>query len=459
MSPVSPEQRVVLVVDDDAAVALVLERMLHRDGYAVRVVGSAEQALTAVRSQHVDVVLSDIRMPGMDGMSLLRRLKEELPDVPVVLMTAHGSVPLAVEAMKAGACDFLLKPFERDEVLRVLEKAIAELGFAVSESPRAAAFSSVSSALHNVPATRDLANEITRFGAAADTILVLGESGTGKELVARALHDQQRGGGAFVALNCAAVPESLIESELFGFEKGAFTGAASRRLGKFELADGGTLMLDEIGDASPALQAKLLRVLETRSFERLGGAYTVHVMVRVVACTHRDLASMVARGEFRQDLYYRLSAFTCSTTPLRSRPQDISLLSIQFAAEFSERHRRRCILSHSALRALQQHPWPGNVRELRSLIERLVILSDHETANADDVARELGVAGAPKTHDRSEHIQVSDVLSEHRSTAERAALVNALARAGGNKALAARVLQISRRTLYNKMADLGIETE
>ena len=443
------------MVEDDDAVAEVICRILRRASYQTHRAIDGATALAWLRCSHADLVLSDIRMPGMDGMQLLTSAKAEWPDLPVILMTAHGSVPLAVEAMKAGAEDFVLKPFERDEVLRAVDKAVQLAPSTLHSAPDACR--TPSDALRLSPSTRHLAREIELFGAKAPTVLIVGETGCGKEVVARAIHARHRPGGPFIAFNCAAIPDTLIESELFGYEKGAFTGAAATHLGRFELADGGTLLLDEIGEASASLQAKLLRVLESRSFERVGGGYSISVQLHVIAATHRDLEQMVADGTFRRDLYYRLSGFTMRTLPLRQRPDDIAELANAFLSELSVLHGRHCTLDEDALKHLRQHRWPGNVRELRNLMERLVVMNDAGRFSGADVIRELNGPTPVQSPMQTDALpDSSDGLDVHRGSAERAAILHAIDRAGGNKALAARMLQISRRTLYNKMALYGL---
>jgi DNA-binding NtrC family response regulator len=433
----------VLIVDDDQAVATVLRALLRQAGFVAEMVASGAAALESLALRPFDLIISDMRMPGMDGMQLLAQVAQRFPELPFILVTAHGTVPLAVEAMKAGATDFVLKPFEREEILFAVRKALASAP--QEEAPEPAA--EMGALVGDSPALRQTLQRLARAAEGDATVLLRGESGTGKELMARALHDQgRRRKGPFIKVHCAALPDNLLESELFGDEKGAFTGAACRKPGRVELAEGGTLFLDEIGDITPAVQVKLLRLLQDRAFERLGGTASIAANVRFVAATHRDLEAMVAKGEFREDLFYRLNVVPIFIPPLRERPGDVERLAGHFCAALGASHRGRPMaLEPAALALLQAQPWPGNVRQLQNLIERLIVLGDGETLRADDVERELGrprlvPAGEPS-------------LDSRRRSAEREALQDALGRASGNRTVAARLLGVSRRTLYNKLAE------
>jgi two-component system response regulator AtoC len=445
----------VLTVDDDAALGKVLGALLAQGGLAARHVVSGADALAALEAHPFDLVVTDLRMPGMDGMALLAQVALRWPDVPVVMLTAHGNVPLAVEAMKAGAADFVLKPFDREDLLYVLRKALAgaarERERDVAPSPAPAASSEL---LGDSQAMRAVHALIRRAAPGDATVLILGESGTGKELVARAIHDgSPRRAGPFVKLNCGALPDPLLESELFGYEKGAFTGAATRKPGRVELAHGGTLFLDEIGDVTPPMQVKLLRVLQEREIERLGATVSIKVDVRFVAATHRDLETMVAQGHFREDLYYRLNVVPLRLPPLRSRPEDIAPLARHFAALHARSHKKPMELASDAVERLRLEPWPGNVRQLQNFLERLVVLSDGPVIDVRDVERELAPApGAPAAPAHDAGIP----LDAARREVEKETIRNALARANGNRTVAARILGVSRRTLYNKLEEHGI---
>ncbi|MCP3058467.1 sigma-54 dependent transcriptional regulator [Myxococcus sp. K38C18041901] len=451
----------VLLVDDDPAVAKVLGALLGQAGLATHTARNGTEALALLERWPVDVVVSDVRMPGMDGMQLLAEMGRLWPDVPVILITAHGTVPLAVEAMKAGAADFVLKPFDREEILFTIRKALLRAqGEAVNEPLRTpSAF--VGGSQRMMEAQSLLAKAATGMA----TVLLRGESGTGKELAAKAVHDgSPRHAGPFVKLHCAALPDTLLESELFGYEKGAFTGAATRKPGRVELAHGGTLFLDEIGDISLAVQVKLLRVIQERELERLGGTQTVKVDVRFVAATHQPLEELVKTGRFREDLFYRLNVVPLWLPSLRERPEDIEPL----ARHFLDIHARTngkppFTLTPDGLAVLRAQPWPGNVRQLQNFLERLVVLSDGQTLAGEDVSRELarqpGLSAPVTTPPQgvtalaSPAAESGRTLESQRKDTEKQALVDALARAGDNRTLAARLLGISRRTLYNKLEE------
>jgi two-component system response regulator AtoC len=447
----------VLVVDDDAAVGIVLVALLTQAGMSAAYVAGGEAALRVLASKPADVVVTDLRMPGMDGMQLLAHITARSPDLPVIVLTAHGTVPLAVEAMRAGAADFVLKPFDREQIVFVVRKAMhaarhAE-GLAAAAPMAQGPFASASAAM------RDVIELLGRAARSTATVLIRGESGTGKELAARAIHEQSpRRAGPLVVVHCAALPDTLLESELFGHEKGAFTGAVCRKPGRIELADGGTLFLDEIGDVPLAMQVKLLRVLQERTFERLGGTETVKVDVRFVAATHQDLDAMVRAKTFREDLYYRLAVVPIVMPPLRARSEDIAGLVARFAATFGTANGKGAItIEADALERLQRESWPGNIRELQNFVERLVVLADGTTIGRGDVERELArsVAITPTAAPASPGAATA-TLDDRRRVTEREALREALDRMQGNRTLAARILGISRRSLYNKLAEHGL---
>ncbi|MDC0713470.1 sigma-54 dependent transcriptional regulator [Stigmatella sp. ncwal1] len=455
----------VLLVDDDRAVAKVLGALLTQAGLTVHTAWSGAEALTLLRQRPIDVVVSDVRMPGMSGLELLTEVTRVCPDVPVVLMTAHGTVPMAVEAMRAGAADFILKPFDRQEILFTLRKTLLRAqGEPAPAVLRTGAFVGRSAAMAEVEAL------LTRAAMGTATVLLRGESGTGKELAARAVHDASpRRNGPFVKLHCAALPETLLESELFGYEKGAFTGAAARKPGRVELAHGGTLFLDEIGDITLSVQVKLLRLIQEREFERLGGTQTLKVDVRFVAATHRSLEEMVKQGEFREDLFYRLNVVPVGLPPLRARPEDVEPLARHFLEAHAKANGRQPFtLTPEGLQTLQAQPWPGNVRQLQNFMERLVVLSDGPLLTAGDVARELArqpgltpssVPSAPASPPPPPATPPGNelgTLDAQRRGTERQALLDALQRARDNRTLAARLLGVSRRTLYNKLEEHGL---
>jgi DNA-binding NtrC family response regulator len=449
------ERTRVLVVDDDQAVGRVLAALLAQSGYEPAHVAQAALALERLEAEPFDVVLTDLRMPGMDGLALLREIEARWPELPVVVLTAFGSVQAAVDCMKAGAAEFLTKPFDRDEIVYVIDKVLAASAPAREAAPAPAlAFGSLIGAS---PAMGEVYRLVRQAAPTPATVLLLGESGTGKELVARAIHESSpRRERPYVKLHCGALPDSLLESELFGYEKGAFTGAVARKPGRVELAAGGTLFLDEIGDITPAMQVKLLRVVQEREYERLGGTATLTADVRFVAATHRNLEEMVRAGTFREDLYYRLNVVPIWLPSLRDRRGDIESLARHFCEEASVRSGRPGLsLDSSAVELLGEQAWPGNVRQLQNFVERLVVLSPGPRIGAADLRRELerlppaaaGPAQPPGDPAR---------LDARRDEAERAALVTALERAGNNRTHAAGILGVSRRTLYNKLERYGL---
>ena len=448
----------VLVVDDDRAVGTVLMGLLRQAGYEASYVSSAEEALARVTSRPVDVVLTDLRMPSMDGMELLEKLAERAPGVPVIMLTAHGTVETAVEAMKRGAADFLSKPFDRDEVIFTVGKALRASKHA-AEQPAGPALPAPTSRavpwLGDSAPMRSVAELIARAARTTSTVLIRGESGSGKEVAARAIHSaSDRADGPFVPVHCAALPENLLESELFGYEKGAFTGATNRKPGRVELAQGGTLFLDEIGDITPSVQVKLLRLLQEKEYQRLGGTESLTADVRFLAATHRDLDQMVEEGEFREDLFYRLDVIPIFVPPLRERAADIPALAKRFCHELGHKNGRpELVLDVGAIERLVELDWPGNVRELSNFVERLVVFVDADRITAEDVAREL--ARQPRRH-RAASATDAETLGERRDEAERAAIAEALDKAAGNRTQAARLLGISRRTLYNKLAEMEL---
>lgn len=444
----------VLVVDDEEALRSFLAEALLDEGHQVQEAGDGEAALRALAKQSFEVVLTDLKMPRMGGMELLRRLRQDQPEVEVIVITAHGTVDNALEAMKLGAFDYLQKPLSSPTELRLLVaraaeryrlRSLAEVARREG-SPQlsygAAAMAAVESALRKVAPTEA-------------TVLLLGESGTGKEVAARAVHAwSRRVEGPFVAINCAALSENLLESELFGHEKGAFTGATARRRGRIELAQRGTFFLDEVGELAPPLQAKLLRVLQERCFERVGGAQTVRADVRWVAATNRDLAAMVQAGGFREDLYHRLAVFPVKLPPLRERTEDIpplaELLLHRVAASLG---RPRLRLHPDAIAALMALSWPGNVRELANTLERAAILAEGEQILPEN----LVMPGMPVTSVPTPKITPASTPAPEsgppRTLAEieREAIEQALARCEGNRRRAAEQLGIGVRTLYDKL--------
>ncbi len=450
----------VLVVDDDRAVGMVLAALLSQAGYDAQHVLSGPAALAALASGRVEAVLSDVRMPEMDGLELLAAVKKRAPDVPVVLITAHGTIPLAVEAMKAGAAEFLLKPFDREEVVYTIGKALAGATKRAAAPPEPE-LASDGPVVGTSSAMADAMARLEKAAPTLATVLLRGESGTGKEVAARELHRlSPRRDAPFIAVHCGALPDNLLESELFGYEKGAFTGAVQRKPGRVELAAGGTLFLDEIGDVTPAVQVKLLRLLQEREFQRLGATHPEKVDVRFVAATHRDLEAMVRDGTFREDLFYRLNVVPITLPSLAKRSEDIKALATRFTEDLAERNGRKGLtIDAAAVELLRSAPWPGNVRELQNFIERLVVFAGENVITRADVERELGarVRATPMSMAAAPAVPSAGSLDSQRMDAERGAVRDALERARGNRTQAARLLGVSRRTLYNKLSELGID--
>ena len=459
-----------MIVDDEEAARYGMRRALTTFGYNISEAGSAEAARALLKQQEADLLLLDVNLPGMSGLDFLRELKTMNGHGPlVIIVTAHGSERMAVEAVKAGAYDYVSKPFELDDLRLVVKNAAETVNLRrenyslrrrieVERSQRGALIGN-SEAMQRVRAMIDKVAETDA------TVLVRGESGTGKELVAREVHERNsaRRNGSFVAVNCAALPSELIESELFGHERGAFTGAAARREGKFEQADGGTLFLDEIGDMSANVQAKLLRALEDRHIERVGGNESIPVNVRIVSATHRPLEQEITNGKFRADLFYRLRVVTIDIAPLRERREDIPMLAdtfLRLAAERYELPQRS--LSQSALKRLVEYKWPGNVRELKNTIDRAVIMAEGEEVAASDLPDEIN-AGIAKTSgqpadDESDALRVPFTADfrEDRREFERRYITRCLEHTQGNVTRAAEILDMHRQSLQHKLRQLGL---
>src|SRR5438067_7273267 len=369
----------LLVADDDPGLRESLERTLTREGYRVVLASDGRAALERVQTGGIDLIVTDLKMPGLTGVELLRAAKAIAPDLDVILLTAFGTVEEAVKAMKDGAYDFLTKPFRREQLLKLIDKALERRQLIEKNKALQQRLDDLlgqGTMIGASPASRRMLTLVEQVADSSATVLILGESGAGKEGVAKAIHQRSpRKAGPFVPVNCASLPEGLLESELFGYEKGAFTGAAGRKEGRFELADGGTLFLDEVADLAPVTQPKILRVLQEGEFERVGGTKTLRVDVRIVAATNQDLATLVRDKRFRDDLYYRLNVITITAPPLRERREDVRVLAEHFLRVYAAKNNRRLQegLSEEALRRLEAHPWPGNVRELENVIERAVV--------------------------------------------------------------------------------------
>ena len=447
----------ILVIEDKKSMAEMLARTLEAEGYRAITAASGEEGVQKALKEKADLVLTDLKLPAMSGLDVLKRLKERRPFLPVIMMTAFGSIETAVEAVKAGAYDFLTKPFDTSHLLVLIEKALESGRMSAENLVLKEEFSEslgMPRMTGNSPAFLKAFELIKKAAPTKATVLVTGESGTGKELFARALHYlSPRAKGPFIALNCAAIPKDLLESELFGHEKGAFTGAEARRIGKFELADKGTIFLDEVGEMDISLQAKLLRVLQGESIERVGGSEPLAVDVRVVAASNRDLRKAVEDGRLREDLYYRLNVFPVHIPPLRERMEDVPLLATAFKDKYcAELKKCPLELSGEAMDALVSRPWKGNVRELENCIERAVIIADGMVLpeHVGGAALAAGSAGAEGGGG------LAAVAERAARAAEVQAIREALEKCQGNKTKAAELLSVSYKTLLTKIKDYGI---
>jgi DNA-binding NtrC family response regulator len=442
----------LLIVDDEANARTALAEILRDEDYSVETAPDGFKALARFEEFDPDLVLTDLKMPGMDGVELARKLRKDAPDVPVVVMTAFGAVETAVVAMREGAADYLTKPLNTEELFLVLARELersrlrreaSQLKQQLSERYR---FENI---IGTSPEMQQVFKVIAQVAPSRATVLITGESGTGKEMVAAAIHHHSpRAKGPFVKLHCAALAETLLESELFGHERGAYTGAERRREGRFEQADGGTLFLDEIGEISPATQVKLLRVLQEREFERVGGNQTIRVDVRVIAATNRDLKQLAAEGKFREDLMYRLNVINVNLPPLRRRPSDVPALAMHFLRTFAQQNAKEVTrTSDDALAQLSAYGWPGNVRELENVIERAVVLTEGDAIEAQHLPPELALR-VPKE-------RVPIIPGSSMDEIERYAILQTLEAAGGSTSKAAEVLGISIRKIQYKLQEYG----
>jgi two-component system response regulator HydG len=446
----------VLLVDDEAPNLESLSRIFAKEGLRVATASSGAGALEVIRRERPKVVVTDLMMPGMSGEELLRAVKAIAPEIEVVLMTAYGTVEAAVSAMKEGAYDFITKPVKRHAIVRSVRQAL-ERASLVEENralkARLAQLAPGAGILGDAPAFRAVLDALRQAAPTSATVLLVGESGTGKELAARLVHDlSPRAAGSFVPINCAAIPETILESELFGYERGAFTGAAARKEGRFERAHGGTLFLDEVGEMSPSVQVKLLRVLQDGVVDRLGGTESVRVDVRIVAATNKDLAAEVKTGRFREDLFYRLDVVRVRLPPLRERREDVALLASAFLRRFAEKNGKQVSgFTRAALAALERYGWPGNVRELQHAVERAVILCAGESVDVADLPEAIRAGGdAPGPAPAGGGALVVP-LGTTMEEIERLVIRETLRQTKGDKNLAAQILGIAARTIYRKL--------
>ncbi|TNF31515.1 MAG: sigma-54-dependent Fis family transcriptional regulator [Deltaproteobacteria bacterium] len=446
---VSVLPQTLLIVDDDRANLESLERIFQRERIEVVTATDGKEALEVLRRRRISVCLTDLMMPGLSGIELLRAAKTVSPETEVILMTAFGTVETAVEAMKEGAWDFVTKPFKRIQIVKAVRRALDQQALVMENLALKAELQDSRrdrSIIGNSLAMRQTMDMVRQVAPSNATVLLLGESGTGKELFARAIHNaSSRANRSFIALNCAALPETLLEAELFGHEKGAFTGASARRQGRFELADHGTLFLDELGEMSPQVQVKLLRVLQEGEFERVGGTQTLRVDTRIVAATNMDLKAQVEAGRFREDLFYRLNVINISLPPLRERKDDIPLLAHYFLTLYAGKNHKELVgISREAVEALLAWSWPGNVRELENAIERAVVLCRGDTITADDLPPHIREGDPERRH-------LTVPIGTPLEDIERMVIRETLAATRGDKKLAAQLLGIATRTIYRKI--------
>jgi two-component system, NtrC family, nitrogen regulation response regulator NtrX len=445
--------KTILIADDEQAVRSSLERLLEFESYRVIQAADGPSALDLVRDRPVDLVLLDIKMPGMDGLEVLAQLHQENPQLPVVIISGHGSIQTAVEATRLGAFDFIEKPIDADRILLVIRNGLAQRRLLKENVSLRAEVRQRTRIVGQHPEMLRILDTVKKVAATSVRVLIMGENGTGKEMIARALHEHSpRADEPFVEVNCAAIPEELIESELFGHERGAFTGAVARRIGRFEMADGGTLFLDEVGDMSLSAQAKVLRVLQESVFERVGGTETMKVDVRVIAATNKDLLKASREGRFREDLFYRLNVVPITVPPLRERGSDIPLLAEHFlhliGRELGQAPKK---LSRTAMDALKEYAWPGNVRELKNLVERLVILAPGTTIDLTD----LPPLRASDEGGEDRYFQIESYLS-FKDAVEKDFFERKLRLYGHNVSKTARKLGMQRSNLYKKLEKYGI---
>ncbi|MBW8863434.1 MAG: sigma-54-dependent Fis family transcriptional regulator [Verrucomicrobia bacterium] len=461
----------ILLVEDDPAIVVTLHRVLAGEGYDVSIEKTGDSGLARAKESPVDLVITDLKLPGISGLELVRELHAARPRLPILMITAHGTTETAIEATQAGAYDYLLKPFDIPELLKLVQAAVSASRLMSEPVQLGRAGQSHDAIVGNSRAMQNIYKEIGRVAAKPVGVLIRGETGTGKELIARAIYQHSdRANEPFVAINCAAIPETLLESELFGHERGAFTGAESRRIGRFEQADHGTIFLDEIGDMTPGTQVKLMRVLQEKCLQRLGGKETIPIDVRVIAATHRDLESSIKQNLFREDLFYRISVVVLNLPPLRERKEDIPDLVRfflhKYAAEFSADN---TAIHPDAIEFLQSQSWPGNVRELENVSRKMLLLAQGYTISLEHVRAALAkislpTASAEKTLQAyadellaaAQRGDLSDAYARLHETTERVLISRAIELAHNNQARAARWLGISRLTLREKLIQFGL---
>ena len=464
----------ILVIDDEAAIRDSLRMILEYENYEFAGASNGQDGLAQIQRERPDLVLLDIKMPAMDGMDVLRKIKSLDETLPVVMISGHGTTATAVEAIRSGAVDFLDKPLSSERVIVTIQNTLNQSQLRKENRELKLAMEAKYEIVGNSPALRRVLEAVQRAAPTNATVMLLGESGVGKELVARTIHrNSPRAGQRFIQVNCAAIPEELIESELFGHEKGSFTGATEKQIGKFEQADRGTIFLDEVGDMSPKTQAKVLRVLQEQEVERLGSARTIKVDVRVIAATNKNLEEAIQRGEFREDLYFRLNVIPIQVPPLRERRDDIPLLVQHFATRTSDEHNLKPKrFEPRAMEALQRYRWRGNIRELRNTVERLMIMAPAELVRVEDLpaevrgaasvptpAVETAVAAQASAGSSANPTPAAGTLREFKEAAERSFLVDKLRENNWNISKTAEALDTPRSNLYKKLEQYGIKQE
>ena len=462
----SEHSTLILIIDDEEEIRIILTRIFEKEGFTVNTATDGQQALKQICMEAPDLILSDVRMPGLNGMDLLKKIKEIDEDLPVIIITAFADIHQAVEAMKEGAYDYLSKPFDNKEVFWIARRALAEGQWKKNLKKMAAQYGGNFSIIESMGLSDKIARlaaDIHRVAKSDFSVVIMGETGSGKELVARAIHgDSARSEAPFMAVDCGAIPENLLESELFGHEKGSFTGAERQKIGKFELAHGGTLFMDEIGNMPAGSQAKFLRVIQERKLNRVGGVKPVDVDIRLIVATNQDLHEMSSSGAFRKDLYYRLSEFAISVPPLRERKEDITYLAKRFL-DMANIELKKMVKSFTdeAVEMLMSYNWPGNVRQLRSVIRRAALVAD-DTITTKDLSIELApvpeLSFSPKVVGRPwENASLGEIVQQSVLAVEREILKEVLRFTGGNKARAARLLQVDYKTIHTKAKKFGIQ--
>lgn len=447
----------VLVIEDKDSMQKMLAATLESEGYEVEAVGDGKTGLEKVKERRYDVILTDLKLPSLDGIEVLSQVKEHDPDAPVIVMTAYGTIETAVEAMRLGAFDFLTKPFDTDHLSVIIKRALENRRLVAENSLLREELSHGFGEIIGVSEKiKEVSALVQKVADSDTTVLFLGESGTGKELFARAIHQlSNRRKGPYVTINCAAIPHELLENELFGSERGAYTGSVARKMGKFEIANGGSIFLDEVGDLEMALQAKLLRVLQEKTFERLGGTKVISVDVRVIAASNVDLKEAIAKKKFREDLYYRLSVFPITIPPLRERVEDIPHLANYFIEKYCrEMNKKTKKLSKDSLALLEKYNWPGNVRELENTIERAIILCSGNIITPEHLAIRLPSASEIRLR---EGAGLKEVGALAQSEAEKGLIKRVLAQTRGNKRKAAQILKVDYTTLFEKIKKYGLQ--